>query len=215
MKFKKILALVLAVILTITAFTGCSWFKKKSESIISVDSVKAAVSGIGASETNDHAAVADNTEVKGSYFIATKDSTVEDILTGKWQSGIKGMDELIDYCYNAHGCRFNLLAIRFDSEEEAKTFFDQRISGVSVHKDASGIDTTSNTVNMTLIGDDSFDPDNPANIVSDGFYIDKEYVMFYSLSLESANPEVSGFAGSVFEKIGLENPVDGPMDIIV
>ena len=205
----------MAGILTVSAFAGCSWFKKKNESIISVDSVKAKIVETGASEASDHGTVAGNTEVKGSYFVATKDSTVEDILTAKWKSEIKGMDELIDYSYNTHGCKFNLLAIRFDSEEEAKAFFDQRIAGVSVHKDASGLDTTSNTINMTLIGDDSFDPDNPANIVSDGFYLDKEYVMYYTLSLESANSEVSGFVGSVFEKIGLENPLDGPMDIIV
>ena len=215
MAFKRCLALVLAGLMTVTALSGCSWFKKKSESMISVDSVQKVLSEVSATESKEREPLESNTEVNGMYYVATKDSTVEDILVNKWKSDIKGMDELIDYNFNTHGCKFNLLAIRFDSEEEAKTFFDLRRGNTPTHLDASGLTTTSNTVNMTLIGDASFDPDHPSNIISDGFYQDKEYVMYYTMSLESASSDVAGFVVGLFSKIGIENPLDGPMDVIV
>ena len=192
-KLKQLCCLIIGVVL-IPVWTGCSWFDSPNDSIISPSSVEKTVSSLN---------------LPDSYYSMSDDrDDIAGLIEGNNALTGAAIDEALRYTYNNGRNTFSMIALRLESEEDAVTLLGEQPYDTDP---VSGLRMRSSVINLNIMGD----PEDGINVSGSGYYLDKEYILFYDIYLESADSSVADNISSVFEGIGLADPVSQPMDIIV
>ena len=138
--------------------------------------------------------------------------TISESVDGHPELDTEENDEVANIIYENGNNAFEMISVRLDTVEDASRLFGEIADSSDSYFDAKGnIRKVSTVTNMNVMGGIT----EGANITGKIIYLDNEYILYFDINLEDADESITSYIGSIFDKIGLDNPISAPKDIIV